>query len=511
MIGGRHRCFLFVNRKLRLMPMVIAILVVLIGRRNINNYSNLIDDIQTQRHGDNFNSYLSLKSSISHETESNNHHNETGGDSNQSISSNNRSISCWKRIGPKGKLHPVANCHQYSDAAAQNITIYDLEPELAFIPIYLVNLSASSKGLFDGGSVLEISYANLTSNWDRNTSYKDILLKSRQSTATRTTSCSNSSQQQCRSNKDLWRHNLRLRRDSNNSQHKNNNVTLIFHTSPKMASSTLRKACIDVQTQTCPNMISSSPQYIRNNNNNSNTSWKMPDGYRSPSRLIQLLIHCPNTKHFCQMEGIPLTLGYITNTHVYTNRTFLHMFPFRQYNTWAKSALHQVSYREGEGGCNETNLLLDECIPHRYELDFDKYTKSNMAKFIRSLVHVVDSSSTMTSSTTTVVEGVRNKDEENEYNDDDDDNNYYFNKEDVMSRHQILLYDYLYLHETIHFLSSNSYYGITNLPGTEMKINTALTPLESGKERVQLTPCLDEMEILNKFHRCFSNELGPLY
>jgi hypothetical protein len=234
----------------------------------------------------------------------------------------------------------------------------------------------------------------------------------------------------------------------------------------------------------------------------------MPDGYRSPTRLIQLLIHCPNTKHFCQMEGIPLTLGYITNTQVYTTRTFLHMFPFRQYNAWSKSALHQVSYRDGEMGCNDTKLLVEECIPHRYELDFDKYTKSNMAKFIRSLLHVA-SSSTMTSSSSTTVAGVRNKDEENEYYDDDDDN-YHYNKEDVMSRHQILLYDYSYLHETLHFLSSN-YYGITNLPGTETKINTALTPLESGKERVQLTPCLDEMKILNKYHRCFSNELGPLY
>ena len=473
------------------MPVAIAIVVVLAGRRSINNYSNFSDIIKTQRHGDNnvnVNSYLSPKSITRHDVESNN----DGGGLNPSIN------GCYKRIGPKRKLHQVANCHPYRDAAAGNITIHDLEPELALIPIHLVNLSSSSSstGSLDVGSVVDISYADLTSNWDRNTSYEDILLKSRH----RSTTTVNGG-------RDLLRRSSLLRRgsgSSSNSQHKNDNndVTLIFHTSPKMASSTLRKACIDVQCSTCPNDIIST----RICNNNGNSTWKMPDGYRSPTRLLHLLTNCPNTRHFCQMEGIPLTIGYVVATddnRVYNERTFLHMFPFRRYDAWSVSALHQVSYRDGESGCNETGILLDECKPHQYELDFDRYTKSNMAKFLRSLLHVAGTAAMASSSSKhDVAVVVGNDDEENDY--------YHVNKEDVMSRHQILLYDYSHLHETIHFLSSNDY-GVSNLPGTEMKINTANTTLESGKVRVQLTPCLEETSILNRFHNCFSDELGPLY
>lgn len=486
MIGGRrHRCFFFfVNRKLRLMPVAIAILVVLTLRRNINNYSNLSDIIKTQRHGDNsVNGYLSPKSITRHDVESNN----DGIGLNPSI--NSSKSSCWKRIGPKRKLHQVANCHPYRDAAARNITIHDLEPELALIPIHLVNLSSSSStGLLDVGSVMDISYADLTSNWDRNTSYEDILLKSRH----RSTTIVNSG-------RDLLRRNSLLRHgSSSNSQHKNNNVTLIFHTSPKMASSTLRKACIDVQCSTCPNDIISTRIC---NNNSSSSTWKMPDGYRSPTRLLHLLTNCPNTRHFCQMEGMPLTIGYVAkeDNRVYDERNFLHMFPFRQYDAWSESALHQVSHRDGESGCNETGILLDECKPHQYELNFDVYTKSNMAKFLRSLLHVVGTA--IASSSTHDVAVVGNDDEENDY--------YHVRKEDVMSHHQILLYDYSYLHETTQFLNND--YGVSNLPGTEMKINTAYTTLESGKVRVQLTPCLEETSILNRFHNCFSDELGPLY
>ena len=344
---------------------------------------------------------------------------------------------------------------------------------------------------------MDISYADLTSNWDRNTSYEDILLKSRH----RSTTIVNGG-------RDLLRRSSLLRRDSgsssSNSQHKNdnNNVTLIFHTSPKMASSTLRKACIDVQCSTCPNDIIST----RICNNDGNSTWKMPDGYRSPTRLLHLLTNCPNTRHFCQMEAIPLTIGYVVATddnRVYNERNFLHMFPFRRYDAWSVSALHQVSYRDGESGCDETGILLDECKPHQYELDFDRYTKSNMAKFLRSLLHVAGTAAMASSSSKhDVAAVVGNDDEENDY--------YHVNKEDVLSRHQILLYDYSHLHETIQFLSSNDY-GVSNLPGTEMKINTANTTLESGKVRVQLTPCLEETSILNRFHNCFSDELGPLY
>ena len=53
--------------------------------------------------------------------------------------------------------------------------------------------------------------------------------------------------------------------------------------------------------------------------------------------------------------------------------------------------------------------------------------------------------------------------------------------------------------------------GVPRLPGTERRINSANGTLESGVPRVRQGPCADEGRILEKFHRCFSDALGPLY
>jgi hypothetical protein len=42
--------------------------------------------------------------------------------------------------------------------------------------------------------------------------------------------------------------------------------------------------------------------------------------------------------------------------------------------------MHQVSYRGGEEECRDTETLLDDCKPHRYYLDLDRYTKSTLAR-----------------------------------------------------------------------------------------------------------------------------------
>lgn len=152
-------------------------------------------------------------------------------------------------------------------------------------------------------------------------------------------------------------------------QLKGNNITTIFHTIPKTASSTLREACMETQYDSCN--LKRKPEKM-----------KRPEGYRTTKRLMQLFEECPNTRHFCVkgMPERPFISGPFSN--FYDTRSFLHLFPFRNYDEWATSALHQISYRDGEEGCEKEDELLDECLPHQYELDFGKYTKSIMAEFI---------------------------------------------------------------------------------------------------------------------------------
>ena len=322
---------------------------------------------------------------------------------------------------------------------------------MANIPIHLVDTTSSSSS----SSSAVIDYGSLMSMWDRNTTYDDILERARNAIPRR---------RRDDSHMDDLRGQLRHL----------HNVTVIHHTSPKMASSTLRGACMDEMNTTCP-IIPPKP-----------AGWKMPEGYRTPVRLVQLFGLCPKTRHFCVMGYIPLTRSYAGHYH---NRTFLHMFPYRNYDSWARSALHQISYREGEDGCRKMDELLDECLPHRYELNFEMYTKSSLVEYARSYLRVAN------------VTGL--------------------GMDIVGDRHRALLYDHRYLHETLGWLYDDGRKedddddrgngGVSRLAGTDRRINTANTTLESGLPRVQIEPCANEGTMLEKFHDCFSDDLGTLF
>jgi len=136
----------------------------------------------------------------------------------------------------------------------------------------------------------------------------------------------------------------------------------------------------------------------------------------------------------------------------------------------------------GEAECCHVKALLDGCQP-RVELDLVRYTKSTLAIFVRSYVHLAS-----------------------------------ITRGDIVSdRHCILLYNYRYLDETMASLSGldddrdGGGLGVPRLPGAERKINSANATLESGLPRVQQGPCADESRMMEKFHRCFSDILGPLY
>mmetsp|Transcript_29305 Transcript_29305/g.54093 ORF Transcript_29305/g.54093 Transcript_29305/m.54093 type:complete len:381 (+) Transcript_29305:168-1310(+) len=291
----------------------------------------------------------------------------------------------------------------------------NLEP--SNIPIYF---SDSSSGV-----VSSMDYRFLASIWDRGTTYEDILL-------------------QAMSNNDATSSSTKeaLERNLNG-----NNITTIFHTSPKTASSTLRKACMETQYDSCN--LPHKPEKM-----------KWPEGFRSPKRLTQLFGQCPETRHFCVKGALPITKNY---TQFYPTRSFLHMFPFRNYDEWAISALHQISYRDGEDGCREMDGLLDQCLPHSYELNFGRYTKSILADFIE------------------LSKRLRPKIGGNN------------------DHHILLLYNYQYLNKTLMVL--NDAWGVPLLPGTETKVNS-VRPDES---------CKDEERLMKKFHDCFSDKLVELH
>ena len=225
---------------------------------------------------------------------------------------------------------------------------------------------------------------------------------------------------------------------------KNKRILVFHHLMPKTASSTLRQSCQDTQLDTC----GIEPKGPGN---------KRPDGYMTIKRVIQVMIECPKTTHYCvKADTQPLTRNY---TQFHETNAFLHLFPFRNYDEWVVSALKQVYFRDGEKGCLEEDKLLDECQPHKYELDFDRYGKSSLSYFLRSW------------------RWLKRK------------------QLGFEEHHHMLMYDYRYLHGTLESL--HEMYDIPLLAGTDAKKNS---------DRPEGT-CQDDVKLLQKFHDCFSDAL----
>jgi len=94
------------------------------------------------------------------------------------------------------------------------------------IPIYLIS--------DESGSISALDYQYLASIWDRNTTYDNILQQAQSIPFHFTDKLSNFTA-----------------RESLRESLQGHNVTVIFHTSPKTASSTLRDACMKTQLETC--------------------------------------------------------------------------------------------------------------------------------------------------------------------------------------------------------------------------------------------------------------------
>ena len=144
----------------------------------------------------------------------------------------------------------------------------------------------------------------------------------------------------------------------------------------------------------------------------------------------------------------------------FDNVLFLHMFPFRNYNEWAASALKQAYDRGGDVGCDKAKVLLDECQPSRMEIDFRKYGKTELSKFKEGVVHRINNG--------------------------------------MKEEHVFILYHHRELTNVLDTLSE--LYEIPTLPGSDGR----------GKLVRPKGMCEGEEEMLQMFHDCFSEELMEL-
>ena len=167
------------------------------------------------------------------------------------------------------------------------------------------------------------------------------------------------------------------------------------------------------------------------------------------TKLFKTIRDCTETYHFC-LKGIAMP----TDVPAFADLFFLHLFPFRNYDEWATSALKQQYDRGSEEACNQMKALLERCRPSNMELDLRKYTKVELAKFKRG-----------------VAQRMREKRE----------------------KHVFLLYHHRELHQILYKLSG--FYGIPRLPGSNLRL----------KGRRPEGTC--DNETLHMFHDCFSQQL----
>ena len=209
-------------------------------------------------------------------------------------------------------------------------------------PIYIID------DIISGEKFKVLDWSVLSSQWRSNSSYADFL-KYSQSVNMDTIVAS-----------------------SNEDGHRR--IIMILHNHPKMASTTLRRACWENLKSSC-NVVSTS---------------RDPMGYSNANDLATLMEQCRNTYHFCvggwhyRADNFPNATNRSTSSSFSSLAipiTFVHMFPFRNFNEWVESALKQIFVGHSDAGCSEAHKRLDTCNGW-LELDFEKYSKRTMASMI---------------------------------------------------------------------------------------------------------------------------------
>ncbi|KAL7467016.1 hypothetical protein ACHAXS_007286 [Conticribra weissflogii] len=214
---------------------------------------------------------------------------------------------------------------------------------------------------------------------------------------------------------------------------------IILHCGPKTGSTTLRLACRHELEKSC---VIVSKGIIR------------PHAYVDSKRFYPMVRSCNKTHYFCA-KSITMPIDVPTFNDAY----FIHMFPFRNYDDWAKSALKQSYDRGGKTECDKVEKLFFErnCTNSQMEIDFRKYGKTDLSVYKEYVV--------------------RRMNEKNE-------------------NHLILLYYHRELDGTIKFLSET--YEIPILDGSD------------GNHKGNRPNGTCDKILLKKFHECFSWQLTKL-
>ena len=213
---------------------------------------------------------------------------------------------------------------------------------------------------------------------------------------------------------------------------------VIIHCGPKTGSTTLRTACKRNYEKTCG---------IFDNKRD-------PQAYLNTTGFYPLVRSCPDTYHFCA-KNITMPLDVPT----FEDTQFIHMFPFRNYDEWAKSALKQQFDRGREKECakREKQMFEKNCKPSSMELDFRKYGKTDLSMYKEYVVKRMNQKS---------------------------------------EKHMFLLYHHRELNDVLELLSD--LYKIPTLPGS------------NGHEKDERPEGTCDDKLLDKFHECFSSKLMEL-
>ena len=298
------------------------------------------------------------------------------------------------------------------------------------LPIYLIQPSANNNS---NQRTAQITWGKLAKQWNRTAQYEDIFQLATPISSLPFGNSTISTQQ----------------------QQKRRRIVVMIHCGPKTGSTTLRRACKINLEHTCG---------IQRN-----TAGHYPVGYMDETKLYPLIHQCTNTTHFCAKEiTMPSSFDVVP---IYNNVLFVHMFPFRMYDEWARSALKQQYDARGNKGCNTAKSLLEQCKHNRMEIDFRKYGKTELSKFKEGVIQRV-----------------------NLYDNNNDDDK----EEEEKEKHVFLLYHHRELNRILETLSV--VYNIPLLPGSDGK----------GKEVRPEGTCVNDTKLLQMFHDCFSSELMEL-
>jgi hypothetical protein len=128
---------------------------------------------------------------------------------------------------------------------------------------------------------------------------------------------------------------------------------------------------------------------------------RAPPGYFGGDRLVSAMKECVDTYYFCVnqitvLDMLPtFTMATTTSANEVTmikqqqqqqtnNIQYIHIFPFRNYNDWALSAIKQQYDRGGVKGCNAAKHKWEDgkCEHYQMEIDIRKYGRVDLDRFL---------------------------------------------------------------------------------------------------------------------------------